>query len=124
MNYVGEAGYGRNIKNLSILENSDIGDVPIDELSKADITCYLNGLTHYSNSMITKFYRQVRLAFEIADEKGIIDHNFMNSRDMKCPKSDKQDKKVRGLTPEEQKTLVDYLETNAPPNGRNDYRMY
>ena len=123
LNYVGEAGYGRNINNLRILENSDIGDVPIAELGKEDIINYLNSLTHYSNSMITKFYRQVRLAYNIADEKGIIEYNFMNSRDMKCPKSDKQDKKVRGLTPEEQKALVEYLLNNDPPFGRNDYRL-
>ena len=123
MNFVAEAGYGRNIKNLSILENSEIGIIPISELTKADILNYLNSITRYSNSMISKFYSQIKLAFDIADERGIIEHNFMNSRDIKRPKSDKQDKKVRALTPNEQKAFVDYLEANAPPNGRNDYRL-
>lgn len=121
--YLGEAGYYRNLKNLSILEKSDIGATPIAELTLEDIQEYLNGLTHYSNSMIKKFYMQVRLAFALADEKRMIEHNFMNSKDLKCPKSIKKDKKVRGLTPDEQKKLSDYLTKTEPPQGRNDYRL-
>ena len=123
MNYMGEAGYDRNLKNLQILEKSAIGNIPIVEIEKDDIKNYLSSLTHYSNSMIQKFYRQVRLAYIIAEEYGVVERNIMNSRDLRCPKSDKKDKKVRGLTPEEQKVLVDYLEANDPPFGRNDYRL-
>lgn len=123
MNHVGEPGYARNLNNLVALEKHPIGMIPIKDLDKEDVQDYLNSLTRYSNSVIEKLYRQVRMAFAIALERKIIEENFMLSREMRCPKSIKPDKKVHGLTMDEQKSLIEVLEKKNPPNGRNDYRL-
>jgi len=47
----------------------------------------------------------------------------MLSHDMRCPKSNRKDTKIRGLTVEEQKKLVETMEARKPPKGRNDYRL-
>ena len=73
--------------------------------------------------MVKKLYAQVKLAFSVADMRGLIIDNFMESRDMKCPKIGKPTKKVYALTPEQQKKFVDTIESKEPPHGRNDYRI-
>lgn len=42
---------------------------------------------------------------------------------MKCPKSNKANKKVTALTKEEQKQFVEYLENYKAPKGRNEYTL-
>ena len=123
MNYVNEQGYGRNLDTVKRIEKSVIGRVPISEIDEKQIELFLKQLTKYSNSVISKVYRQVRLAFQIATEKGMIRKNIMLSRDLRCPRSQKEDIKVKGLTVEEQKRLTDVLEKKNPPKGRNDYRL-
>ena len=46
----------------------------------------------------------------------------MTRDDMRCPKSDKQDRKIRGFTEEEQALFVRALMEHEVPKGRNDYR--
>lgn len=75
------------------------------------------------NSTIVKVYRQIRIAFRIAHDKGIITKDFMQSGNMKCPKSDKANKKVTALTKDEQKQFVQYLENYTAPKGRNEYKL-
>lgn len=123
MNYMSEAGYGRNLESLKIIERSAIGTVPVNQLEKRHIEGFLKTITGYSNSVIEKVYQQMRLAFDIAHDKGIITKNIMQSRDMRRPKSDKPDKKVRGLTMEEQRILIDALNAKKTHNGRNDYHL-
>ena len=123
MGFVKEPGYCRNLSNLRILEKSKITRVPIRELSKGDVSGYLQTLTDYSESMVKKLYAQIKLAFSVALMEGLITENFMEHRDMKCPKVGRAKKKVSGLTPEQQKKLVEALETIEPPQGRNDYRL-
>lgn len=105
------------------LEKSTIGNMPVCDVSRSDIDDFLKSITVYSNSVIEKIYRQLRLAFAIAAEKQIITVNLMMARDMRCPKSEKIDRKVQGLTVDEQKRLVDQLEDERVPFGRNDYRL-
>lgn len=86
---------------LSIIENSAIGNVPIAELTETHIELFLRSLTHYSKSVIVKVYRQVRRGFREAYEKKIIDYDFMASGKIRCPKSNKKDKKITSLTKSE-----------------------
>ena len=123
LGFVKEQGYCRNLGNIKILEKSGIGNVPIRELKKRDVIIYLESLDKYSEGMVKKLYAQVKLAFSIADMRGLIIDNFMETRDMKCPKIGKPTKKVYALTPEQQKKFVDTIEGKEPPHGRNDYRI-
>ncbi len=123
MNYLTEAGYERNMDTLKIIERGSLGTAPIYDITRPEIDAFLKTLTKYSNSVIEKIYQQMRAAYSIAMEKGVVDLNLMAASDMRCPKSSKPDKKVRGLTIDEQKRLVDQMEMKAPPEGRNDYRL-
>lgn len=122
-NYVGEQGYCRNIGTLRIIEKSPIGYIPIAELTELHIDLFFNSITRYSNNTIGKVYRQIRLAFRIAVDKKIIDHNIMLSGNLRCPKSDKPDRKVRGLTEKEQDIVTEYLRNYKTPRNRNNYSL-
>jgi len=123
LNYLSEAGFGRNIESIKILEKSPIGKVPIRNVKKQHIEQFSGTITHYSNSTIEKIFLQLKIAFEIALDEGVISKNPMLSKTLRRPKSVKADKKVRALTPEEQKIFVDAMENRTPPKGRNDYRL-
>ncbi len=122
-NYSHEQGYSRNLYTISIIEKSAIGKTPIAELSETDIDLFFRTLTKYANNTIVKVYRQIRIAFRIAYDKGIIPKDFMQSGNMKCPKSNKVTKKVKALTKEEQNQFVKYLENYKAPKGRNEYKI-
>ena len=121
-NYVHEQGYYRNLDTLKIIEKSPIGNIPICEISESQVDFYLRSITNYANSSIRKIYRQIRMAFRIATEKGIIEKNIMLSDDLKCPKSSKKDRKISALTKEEQTIFLDCLESFKVPQGRNSYK--
>lgn len=122
-NYVGEQGYFRAMDTVRMIEKSGIGDMPIAELTELHMNLFLASITHYSNSTIEKIYQKVKMGFAIAYEKGIINKNIMLSRELRCPKSNKRDKKVRGLTEEEQSIFIETLNNHVVPKGRNDYRI-
>jgi len=123
LGHVKEQGYCRNLANLSILEKSRIARMPIVEVTKSDVVKYFSTLSKYSESTVAKLHSQVKLAFSLAKMDSIIEDNFMERRDMKCPKVGKPTTKVMALTPRQQKMFVEHLENNDPPNGRNDYRL-
>lgn len=123
MNYLSEAGYGRNLDSLKIIERGPLGGIPIHALQKRHIESYLKSITRYSNSVIEKLFQQIKLAFSIAYDKGIIDKDIMQSKDIRKPRSSKPDRKVRGLTVEEQNILVKALTEKKTHTGRNDYHL-
>ena len=122
-NYVGEQGYYRCMETLKIIEKSTIGKIPIADLEKMHIDMFLRTLTHYSNSTIKKVYQQIRMGYSIAIDKDIVAKDITRSRDLRRPKSFKTDKKVRGLTEEEQRILVRGIEDYKVRYGRNSYKL-
>lgn len=122
-NHVGEQGYSRNMHTLGIIRKSQIGNIPIADLTELHMDLFLGTITKYSNSVIQKVYQQLRIGFSIACDKEIIKRNLMLSKDLRCPKSDKATKKVRGMTEKEQADFVRILKTHKVPHGRNDYKL-
>ncbi len=122
-NYVGEQGYSRNIGTLKIIEKSNIGNIPIAEIKELHMDHFLKTLTRYSNSVISKVYQQLKMAYVIAIKKGIVQQNLMLSEELRCPKSNKKTKKVRGLTEEEQAAFLKALEMHCVPYNRNNYKL-
>ena len=120
-NFLSDAGYGRNLDSVKMIGKGPIGCMPIAFVEKKHIDMYSKTITHYSNSVIEKIFLQLKLAFSIAMEEGLISNNPMLSHSIRRPKSVKADKKVRGLSADEQKKLVDAMENKNPPKGRNDY---
>ena len=121
-NYTGEAGYGRNLYTISIIEQHEIGKIPIAQITPAQVDDFMSSMTSYSNGMLRKIHAMLKTAFRIAFDSRLIETNFMTRDDMRCPKSDKQDRKIRGFTEEEQALFVRALMEHEVPKGRNDYR--
>ena len=122
-NYTGEQGYCRNLGTLKVIEKSIIGHMPIVQITEKQIDMFLSSITDYSNTMIGKIYSMMRGAFAAAYEEGIIRRNYMLSSNLRCPRSNKEDKKVRGLTEDEQRRFIEALEAWRVPKGRNNYKL-
>ena len=123
MNYTGEQGYDRNLQTLAIIERGPIGYIPICDIQPYHIEGFYHELTKYSNNTIGKVYSMMKAAFKIALQKKIITFNIMDDRNLRCPKSDKTDKKVRGMTDEEQKRFVTALDEYQVNYGGNSCRL-
>ena len=123
MHYTGEQGFARNMDNLKHLRKTRLGQTPVSEIKKEQILGYLRILPKYADSTISKFYRQLKMGFKIAVEKGLIDKTPMTDIELRCPRSSKPTREVHALTVEEQRRLVDYLTNKSYLFGRNDYRL-
>ena len=123
LNYTGEQGYDRNLQTLAIIERGPIGHIPIRDIQAHHIEGFYHELTRYSNNTIGKVYSMMKTAFKIGIQRKIITYNIMEDRNLRCPKSDKMDKKVRGLTDDEQKRFVSALEDYTPKYGANSYKL-
>lgn len=104
MNIVSDTTYKRNKETIKIIEKSAIAGIPVQKLSEPILTSFLSTLTDYSNSVIKKVCMTLNASFNKAISMDIIHKNPMN--DIARPKSDKQNKKVRALTIDEQKALI------------------
>lgn len=122
-NYTGVQGYSRSLQTLAIIERSPIGHVPICEMQPYHIEGFYRELTRYSNNTIGKVYSMIKMAFKIGMQKKIITFNIMDNRNLRCPKSDKVDKKVRGMTDEEQKRFVATLDEYKVNYGGNSFKL-
>ena len=121
-NYIGASTCRRSKASLSHMKKTQLAIIPIAELQKRDIDDYLLTLTKYSNSNIKKYFQQLKLGFSLACEQEIINKNIMLRSNIRCPKSDKPDKKVTGYTIEEQNKILKAIAAHKVPYGRNDYR--
>jgi len=122
-NFTGEPGYDRNLKTLATIERDGIGKIPIKDISNKQMEAYLKHITKYANTVIRKMYGLIKAAYKIAYDSGLLSYNMMLMPEMRCPRSVKRDKKVRGLTEEEQQMLVAALENHKKRNGRNEYAL-
>ena len=86
------------------------------------LQAFLSSITGYSDTVIKKIYGLLRYVFRAAYERELIITNYTSLPELKCPKSAKPAKRVRGLTEDEQARLLDVMENHKVPYGRNDYR--
>ena len=122
-NYTGEQGYDRNLQTLAIIERSLIGHIPVCDMQPYHIEGFYREITRYSNNTIGKVYSMIKAAFRMAVQRKIISNNIMDDRNLRCPRSNKIDKKVRGMTEEEQKRFVQTLLEHKTPYGINCYKL-
>lgn len=107
-NLISDSHYSRLEYILKHIEENDLGNMNIDEITSRDIQNYVNSLiTDYSDSSIRKIWEQLKQGFEIAKkEKYILENPFEN---VLKPKSRKETKIIEALTVEEQDVLSRYL---------------
>lgn len=106
-NQITPTQFGRVSLTIDQLAKTPIGSKHIDKITSEEIQAYLNSIINLSNSSIKKVYGQFAQVFKIAMNKGYIMRNPMNN--VIRPISQKQDKKVRALTVEEQQEFTNYL---------------
>ena len=121
-NYTGEQGYDRNLSAIKIIEESFIGNVPIADIPEDMLMDFLEQIRSYATTTIRKLFSLVSTAYKMAYERNVVDSNYIVKNDLKCPKPKKPDKKVRGMTEEEQKKFVEALMNHKVPYGRNTYK--
>ena len=107
-NIISDSHYSRLEFVLREVENSDIGYMEIDKITRRDLQNYFNSLiSRYTDSTIKKIWEAVKQGFQLAiKEKYIVNNPF---EDVLKPKSKKPTKIVDALTIEEQEILGKYL---------------
>lgn len=107
LNEIKQSSYERKVETLKKLE--PIYDTAIQDITLEQIKRFFMTQMYYSQSYINKAYQLLNLVLNEAKNKGLINENPMRS--FKRPKSKQEQVKVRGLTVEEQKRLLQVLKT-------------
>ncbi len=94
----------------------------IASVTKQHLQLFLISITKYANSTIEKLFLQLKKAYQEAINQEIITKNLMLDADIRRPKSDKPDKKIRGYSTEEQKIFLTAIEEHKIPYGRSNYK--
>ena len=64
----------------------------------------------------------MKMAFQEAYDGGVVEGNMMMGKAIRRPKSDRPDKKVRGMTEDEQAIFVEAIQSDRIRRNYNDYR--
>lgn len=122
MNYTAEQGYTRNMDLLKLFNKYPLSKVPIEEITKEQIGFFLKSITYSSDSVISKQYGLINRAFKIAVERGLINKNPMDARDIRKPKSKKKRRNTSAFDIDEQQLFLKTLESYKLKYAKNDYR--
>ena len=105
-----QATFKRKNDTLKKLQKEKFTNIPIAKVKREDIIKYLESLKQYSKSTIKQIYELICMAFGQATYENIIIDNFMTGwKRVEKPKSEYKSHHRKSLTIEEQKKLVDYL---------------
>ena len=107
LNQIAPVTYLTRKNALRIIREQPVSALSISDITELQLIRFFNGITHYSNSVIGKVYREVRDAYKYAVRRGIIYRNLIE--DVPRPKSVIATKKVSALTVSEQQKLVSVL---------------
>lgn len=118
-NKVSPVTYLRDKESLKRIKNSgyDLTTMQVQKITNKDIKKFFACITDYSNSTINKMYRLLNTAFKKAVTQNLIYSNPLDNKDeIIKPKSTKSDKEVEALTIDEQKRLLEVLNTSEANN--------
>ena len=102
--------FKRKTDTLKKLRKEKFANIPIVKVKREDVIKYLESLKSYSKSTIKQIYELICMAFGQATYENIIIDNFMTGwKRVEKPKSEYKSHHRKSLTIEEQKKLVDYL---------------
>ncbi len=122
-NYAKEQGYSRNLETIKIIEKAPIGAIPIVKVTLPMIEDFLGSIRNYAEGTIRKIFQKIKRAFAWAKVNSLIDVDLFSAYNIRCPKSNKKNRKVSALSVEDQKKLIDYLSGYTTYDYRNDYRV-
>ena len=108
LNQKDTSAYNRTAYSIHNIEDSAIGQVPIQKVTDRQLSAYYSSLIDkYSDSSIKKIYTQINVAYKKAIKMNIVKANI--NEDIPRPKSKLKTRKVNALTIEQQKQVVDAL---------------
>ncbi|MBQ5995406.1 MAG: site-specific integrase [Clostridia bacterium] len=105
MNEIQPQTYYRTMETVKLCK--EINDIPVQKIDSTAIKQLLLSKVDYANSTIKKMYIILNQCFKEAFKRKIISDNPM--LDVRKPKSTKKTKKIRALTLDEQKKLVEVI---------------
>lgn len=105
MNEIQEQTAARHLDTLKMIK--DISYLPLQSINYSMLKQFMISKTTYSDSTIRKIYMMLNQCFNEAVKRKILAENPMG--DLKRPKSKKKNKKIRGMTVDEQKRFLDVL---------------
>lgn len=119
-----QATYKRKTDTLKKLQKEKFANMPIVKVKREDVIKYLEGLKMYSKSTIKQIYELICMGFGQATYENIITDNFMTGwKRVEKPKSEYKGHHRKALTIEEQKKLVDYLNSVSYEECPNKYLL-
>lgn len=102
--------FKRKTDTLKKLRKEKFANIPIVKVKREDVIKYLESLKFYSKSTIKQIYELICMAFGQATYENMITDNFMTGwKRVEKPKSEYKSHHRKSLTIEDQKKLVDYL---------------
>ena len=105
MNEIQPQTYYRTMETVKLCK--EINDIPVQKIDSTAIKQLLLSKVDYANSTIKKMYIILNQCFKEALKRKIISDNPM--LDVRKPKSTKKTKKIRALTLDEQRKLVEVI---------------
>ena len=119
-----QATFKRKNDTLKKLQKEKFTNIPITKVKREDIIKYLESLKQYSKSTIKQIYELICMAFGQATYENIITDNFMTGwKRVEKPKSEYKSHHRKSLTIDEQKKLVDYLNSVSYEKCPNKYLL-
>ena len=106
--------HNKNMTNIRMLEKEKFTSKPINKVKREEIVNFFDKLSQYSPTTIKERYRIIKRAFDTAYHNNLIKENFMdgyNAIEMPKAKVIKIVPPKIALTLEDEKKLVDYLES-------------
>ena len=107
LNEIKQTSYDR--KNDTLKTLSPIYDIALREITEDEIKRFFISKISYSQSYLDKVYQRLKVVFNEGMRKKIISENPMLN--IRKPKSKQELVKVRALTVDEQKKLIDVLKS-------------
>ena len=112
----------RKTDTLKKLRKEPFSKKPISKVTREEVINYLESLRGYSKSTIKQIYELLCMAFGQASYEHIITDNFLTGwKKIKKPKSNYRGHHRIALTIDEQKKLIDYLNSISYEECRNKY---
>lgn len=122
LNKIIQSTHKRKSDTLKQIAKEPFANKPIAKVTREDIVNYLSYLSKYSKSTIKQNYELLCMGFADAKYQGIIEDNFMDGyKRVSKPESEYISNEKKALTIQEEKILVDYLNSVSYEKCNNKY---
>lgn len=101
--------YNRNLANLSHIENSNIGNKPMQQLTKDEIQDFMDSKVYLSQSFMSQIFDLIKLAYIEAVDDGEISDRKNPIKKVNLPVSDQEIEEVVPFEIHEEIKLLEYI---------------